>query len=130
MTQLNILLRNARPGLWGWSVVLALALLVPAWPLISQDSSPSQTPQENDPVSASGVAAGTESDVRVRVDVVNVPVAALNSEGLPIYGLKQGDFEIYEDGKKAGDHVLSAGDGYPAPRGPAFGHEQQRPSIP
>ena len=100
MTRLNILPRNARPGLWGWSVVLALALLVPAWPLTSQDSSPSQTPQENDPVSASEVAAGTESDVRVRVDVVNVPVAALNSEGLPIYGLKQGDFEIYEDGKR------------------------------
>ena len=53
-----------------------------------------------DPVSASEVAAETESDVRVRVDVVNVPVAALNSEGLPIYGLKQGDFEIYEDGKR------------------------------
>ena len=100
MTRLNILPRNAGSGLWGSSVVLALALLVPAWPLTSQDSSPSQTPQENDPVFASEVAAGNESDVRVRVDVVNVPVAALNSDGLPIYGLKQGDFEIYEDGKR------------------------------
>ncbi len=83
-----------------WSLVLALILLVPVWPLTSQESPASQDPQANDAVTSSEGAAGADSDIRVRVDVVNVPVAAMNSEGLPIYGLKKSDFEIYEDGKR------------------------------
>ena len=83
-----------------WALGLALILWVSVWPLTSQESPASQDPQANDAVTASKGAGGAESDIRVRVDVVNVPVAALNSEGLPIYGLKQSDFEIYEDGKR------------------------------
>ncbi len=100
MNRLSNHRRTLGPHLGHWSCVLALILWVSVLPLTSQESPASQDPQANDAVTASKGAAGAESDIRVRVDVVNVPVAALNSEGLPIYGLKQSDFEIYEDGKR------------------------------
>jgi len=83
-----------------WPAAMALILLVPIWPLVSQEPSNSQNLQLSDVGAEPEAAVGDESDIRVRVDVVNVPVAALNSEGLPIYGLKKSDFEVYEDGKR------------------------------
>lgn len=100
MNRLSKYRRTLGLGLGYWSRVLALIVLVSVGPLTSQESPSSQDPQVNDAVTASEGAADAESDIRVRVDVVNVPVAALNSDGLPIYGLKQSDFEIYEDGKR------------------------------
>ena len=83
-----------------WPAAMALIFLVPIWPLVSQEPSRSQNLQLGDAGAEPEAAVGDESDIRVRVDVVNVPVAALNSEGLPVYGLKKSDFEVYEDGKR------------------------------
>ncbi len=60
--------------------------------------SPAQSAEKATPVQGSPVSAGTES-IRVRVQVVNVPVTALDKRGLPVIDLKKDDFEVYEDGK-------------------------------
>jgi VWFA-related protein len=44
---------------------------------------------------------GSSSDsdsIRVRVEVVNVPVTVLDKRGLPVINLKKEDFQIFEDG--------------------------------
>jgi Ca-activated chloride channel family protein len=50
------------------------------------------THQEESPVSA------TRSHIRVRVEVVNVPVTALNKRGVPVIDLTKDDFQVFEDG--------------------------------
>ena len=36
--------------------------------------------------------------VRIRVDVVNVPVTVLNKRGLPVIDMTKDDFQVFEDG--------------------------------
>jgi VWFA-related protein len=43
-----------------------------------------------------GSPSSSES-IRVRVEVVNVPVTVLDKRGLPVINLKQEDFEVFED---------------------------------
>ncbi len=40
-----------------------------------------------------------DQSIRVRVQVVSVPVSVLNKRGLPVIDLNQNDFRVYEDGK-------------------------------
>jgi VWFA-related protein len=41
----------------------------------------------------------SKSKIRVRVEVVNVPVTVLGKRGLPIIDLTQSDFQVFEDGR-------------------------------
>ena len=38
--------------------------------------------------------------IRIKVEVVNVPVSVLDRHGLPVIDLSQDDFEVYEDGRR------------------------------
>lgn len=44
-------------------------------------------------------APAVQNSIRVRVQVVNVPVTVLDRRGRPVIDLTQNDFRIYEDGK-------------------------------
>jgi Ca-activated chloride channel homolog len=41
----------------------------------------------------------TDQSIRVRVQVVSVPVSVLDKRGLPVIDLSQNDFRVYENGK-------------------------------
>lgn len=49
--------------------------------------------------SREAAAPGSRHNIRVRVEVVNVPVTVLGKRGLPVIDLKKEDFQVYEDGK-------------------------------
>jgi Ca-activated chloride channel family protein len=41
----------------------------------------------------------SKNKIRVRVEVVNVPVTVISKRGLPVIDLTQNDFQVYEDGR-------------------------------
>ncbi len=41
----------------------------------------------------------SKNKIRVRVEVVNVPVTVIGKRGLPVIDLTQNDFKVYEDGR-------------------------------
>jgi Ca-activated chloride channel homolog len=50
-------------------------------------------------VPASPADAGSKNNIRVNVQVVNVPVTVLDKRGTPVIDLSQKDFRIYENGQ-------------------------------
>jgi Ca-activated chloride channel family protein len=82
---------------------LAMAALLAAGSLRTpgQDTKPAAVPPATTPpaqheeVSPPDIKSQT---VRVRVDVVNVPVTVLNKRGLPVIDLTKDDFQLFEDG--------------------------------
>ena len=48
---------------------------------------------------APGQPGSTDQRIRVRVQVVSVPVSVLDKRGLPVIDLSQNDFRVYENGK-------------------------------
>ncbi len=85
----------------------ALALLtgLAATRAVAQDSggevkaasATEETGQPAAPAGATESPSGPDT-IRMRVEVVNVPVTVLDKRGLPVIDLTQADFEIYEDG--------------------------------
>ncbi len=67
---------------------------------------PAQTPPQGTPAAnqpAQNPAQGTtaaKQPIRVRVQVVNVPVSVLDKRGFPVIDMTQKDFQIFEDGKR------------------------------
>jgi VWFA-related protein len=60
------------------------------------------------PPSAGSNTKTNENSIRVRVEVVNVPVTVLDKRGNPVIDLKQNDFRIYEDGKSQSIRYFSS----------------------
>jgi len=68
----------------------------------SQTDGPKSSAAGNDPagVPSSGKSANdTNNNIKVRVEVVNVPVTVLDRRGMPVIDLTKEDFKVYEDGK-------------------------------
>lgn len=77
----------------------ALALL--SWNISAAAQQPASAPAAVEPSSAaSGAAAQTSANnLKIRVNVVNVPVSVLGRDGRPLIDLTQNDFQVFEDGK-------------------------------
>ena len=76
-------------------------VLTPAPSPSAQGSAPAAgpAPVQQPATPAEGSATTPQrAPIRVRVEVVNVPVTVLSRRGLPVIDLKQKDFEVYEDG--------------------------------
>jgi Ca-activated chloride channel family protein len=96
--------RNGRLSLVpGRIAAWGLALLLLASPLRAQSSSPESASSPAAKGSSSTTAkeetpAQEPTRVRVRVEVVNVPVTVVDKHGRPVIDLNKEDFEVYEDG--------------------------------
>ena len=82
--------------LCGVTVCLLQAQSTPSSSAPSGTNNPAQKtssrPDETSP-------ATSKNKIRVRVEVVNVPVTVLGKRGLPIIDLTQTDFRVFEDGR-------------------------------
>lgn len=83
-------------------LVLIAATVGVATSVQNPPSSPQVKPSPPVAAQATSPASGTSNpnQIRVRVQVVNVPVSVLNRQGLPVIDLNKNEFEVYEDGKR------------------------------
>lgn len=90
--------------------VLAFACLLLAIPLsharsqspgTKADATPSaSSAAQNSPPPAATTTPSNQTNIRVRVEVVSVPVTVLDKRGVPVIDLTKDEFEIFEDGKR------------------------------
>jgi Ca-activated chloride channel homolog len=79
----------------------ALLAMAGSFRVAAQDAKPPATPPAAKPPDQPEPSAPPDSKshtVRIRVDVVNVPVTVLNKRGLPVIDLTKDDFQLFEDG--------------------------------
>lgn len=78
-----------------------LVAVAPAGPALAQSSpsAPSQPSATSAPAQPQQVQPAPGGNIKVRVQVVNVPVTVLDKRGMPIIDLTQNDFRVFEDGK-------------------------------
>jgi VWFA-related protein len=85
---------------------MLLALAMVAWLAAAnlrtpgQDAKPPATPPAPPPAKQEEVSPPDikVQPLRIRIDVVNVPVTVLNKRGLPVIDLTKDDFHVFEDG--------------------------------
>ena len=75
---------------WGVSVYRLQGQQAPAAAALPRGKKPAQSADE---------ANLSKNKIRVRVEVVDVPVTVLGKRGLPIIDLTQTDFRVFEDGR-------------------------------
>jgi VWFA-related protein len=78
------------------TVYLLRAQNPPPGSAVSGGNSPA--PQTSTRLDEAGPPA-SKNKIRVRVEVVNVPVTVIGKRGLPVIDLTQSDFQIFEDGR-------------------------------
>jgi VWFA-related protein len=83
-------------GLCGVTVCLLRAQSAPSSSAASGGNNPA--PQTSTRPGEAGTPV-SKNKIRVRVEVVNVPVTVLTKRGLPVIDLAQSDFQVYEDGR-------------------------------
>ncbi len=86
--------RNRVPLRFCLRLLAGLVLFSGGVPLTGQDTGSSKV------ASSDTASEKVDGEIQVRVDVVNVPVTALDSRGRPVYGLRREHFTVYEDGKR------------------------------
>ncbi len=60
-------------------------------------ASAAKAPQQQNPPQAQNPAQAT-TPIHARVELVNVPLTALNKHGLPVIDMNQDEFQVFEDG--------------------------------
>jgi VWFA-related protein len=86
---------------WVLGGALLLALAQSSSPQGNVPSAAGAAPAQQPAGSAQELPSSPPRDqIRVRVEVVNVPVTVLDRRGLPVLDLNQDDFEVYEDGQR------------------------------
>ncbi len=99
--QMKIESRKTRRILWGACAVLALsAVCVGIWPLHApaQQATPPAAPAAGANAPHPPEHTQATNPIRARVELVNVPLTALNKRGLPVIDMNQNEFQVFEDG--------------------------------
>ena len=83
-----------------WLCALAVYVLRAQNPPPGSGASGGNNPAQGTPAPPDETGVSTSKNkIRVRVEVVDVPVTVIGKRGLPIIDLTQGDFQVYEDGR-------------------------------
>lgn len=98
-------LRRRVVGIRTWAGI-ALLVSVMAYPVRAQNAAPQSAPPSSTTPPAQTTTPPNEGSsltgkhkIRVRVEVVNVPVTVLGKRGLPVIDLTKDDFRIFENGR-------------------------------
>ncbi len=86
-----------------WLTAVASAALLVFWTsraLPQEAKTPANPPGGTEgAATAQGTPTQTQQPIRVRVEVVNVPVSVLTKQGQPVIDLTKADFQVFENGQ-------------------------------
>lgn len=84
------------------ALLATVAFCLAFWPLHApaQQATPPASPATGANAPRAPEPAQAANPIRARVELVNVPLTALNKRGLPVIDLNQDEFQVFEDGVK------------------------------